>query len=107
MLSYYPLFCTRSPCTFVRLLRHFSLLGLVEFESPTLVRIFNTIVEWYFGSQKFDRGVAKTASSVVSATLQIYTEARKHLLQYVWMQLVRQAHGSKLVLGFPHSARQS
>ncbi len=69
----------RNPVT-PRLLRHYSLLGLVEFESPTLVRIFSTIVDWYFGSQRFDRGVVKAAGSVVQATLQIYDEARKHLL---------------------------
>ena len=46
-------------------------------------------------------------SAAVAASQVASPEARKHLLQYVWMQLVRQAHGSKLVLGFPHSARQS
>lgn len=55
-----------------RFLRHFNMMCFAEFDNTTLVRIFSTIVEWYFTSNKFVSDVQNCKTAVVNATLETY-----------------------------------
>ncbi|KUF90356.1 Dynein heavy chain 7 [Phytophthora nicotianae] len=63
-----------------RLLRHFNLLCISEFDDATLTRIFTTILDWYFGSNPFIPEVKRLSEAVVSATLELYQSAMMSLL---------------------------
>ena len=65
-----------------RMLRHFSLISTPEFSDDTMVRIFTTIVDWYFktSGRKFASSIANTARSIVPATLAVFKVARAKLL---------------------------
>lgn len=69
----------RNPTT-PRFLRHFSSLCFSEFDTATLSRIFNTIVNHAFESRNMGEDVRKTNKAVVESTLQIYREAMRVLL---------------------------
>lgn len=45
--------------TFVtpRILRHFSLVSLANFDDDTLSRIFGTILDWYFKKMNFSHDI--------------------------------------------------
>ncbi|KAF1322385.1 Dynein heavy chain, partial [Globisporangium splendens] len=63
-----------------RLLRHFNLLCFSEFDDTTLMRIFTTILSWYFGMNAFVPEVKRLSEAVVSATLELYQLAMQALL---------------------------
>ncbi|KAL8008233.1 putative dynein heavy chain region D6 P-loop domain, dynein heavy chain, domain-2 [Plasmopara halstedii] len=63
-----------------RLLRHFNLLCFSEFDNTTLIRIFTTILDWYFSSHPFNSEVTRLSETVVSATLELYQSAMMSLL---------------------------
>ncbi|DBA04478.1 TPA: LOW QUALITY PROTEIN: hypothetical protein N0F65_010074 [Lagenidium giganteum] len=63
-----------------RLLRHFNLLCFSEFDDGTLLRIFTTIVGWYFGTNSFLPEVRRLADAIVSATLETYQMSMMSLL---------------------------
>ncbi|KAF0700736.1 Aste57867_8791 [Aphanomyces stellatus] len=63
-----------------RFQRHFNVLCFSEFDDATLVRIFTTIVSWYFASGPFLGEIRKLADGVVQATLETYQNAMKVLL---------------------------
>jgi len=55
-----------------RFMRHFNIMCFAEFDSPTLIRIFSTIVDWYFMGNKFSSEVQNAKNAVVAATLDTY-----------------------------------
>ncbi|ETV99156.1 hypothetical protein H310_08559 [Aphanomyces invadans] len=63
-----------------RFQRHFNVLCFSEFDDVTLVRIFSTIVLWYFQSGPFLPEIRKLSDAVVAATLETYQNAMKVLL---------------------------
>ncbi|CAK4166458.1 unnamed protein product [Aphanomyces euteiches] len=63
-----------------RFQRHFNVLCFSEFDDATLVRIFSTIVSWYFNSGPFLAEIRKLSDAVVAATLETYQNATKVLL---------------------------
>jgi dynein heavy chain len=63
-----------------RLMRHFHLISLTQFEDDSLTRIFSTILRWYFTTHSFNTDIVKAESKVVAATLEVYKESIKKLL---------------------------
>jgi dynein heavy chain len=63
-----------------RMMRHFNLISFTAFNNETLKRIFNTIYTWYFKSHNFSDEIVGLGSSVVEATLDVYTSAMASLL---------------------------
>ncbi|GMI06146.1 hypothetical protein TrVE_jg2421 [Triparma verrucosa] len=63
-----------------RLLRHFSLMCFDEFDDSTLVRIFNTIGEWYFTTKGFSQDIIGATKGLVNATLEGYRASMASLL---------------------------
>jgi dynein heavy chain, axonemal len=64
-----------------RLLRHFNLISISEFDDQTLRHIFTTIVDWHFHRYQFTEELCDYASSsIVEATLDTYRAAMKNLL---------------------------
>jgi dynein heavy chain len=63
-----------------RLLRHFNLIGMTEFEEATMKGIFNTILNWHFTSRNFDAQVTSLQQNLIDATFDIYNTAIQNLL---------------------------
>lgn len=42
-----------------RILRHFTLISLTNFEDETLNRIFGTILDWFFKTRQFSNEICK------------------------------------------------
>ena len=63
-----------------RLLRHFNLMCFDEFDDSTLVRIFQTIGEWYFTTKGFSQEIVGLCKGLVSATLEGYRASMASLL---------------------------
>lgn len=69
----------RNPTT-PRLLRHFSLVCIDEFDDQTLTRIFSTIISHGLEKQEFSQEVQSSGGLVVEATLKTYREVMRELL---------------------------
>ena len=63
-----------------RLLRHFNLMCFDEFDDGTLMRIFSTIGEWYFGTKGFSSEITGLTKGLVNATLEGYRASMESLL---------------------------
>lgn len=63
-----------------RLLRHFSLISLTNFDDESLHRIFGTILDWYFKKGQFSVDIQKFSSKIITGTLDIYKQAMAELL---------------------------
>lgn len=48
-----------------RILRHFSLVSLANFDDDTLTRIFGSILDWYFKKANFNPDVVKFTHKLV------------------------------------------
>ena len=42
-----------------RFMRHLSMIALADFDDDTLLRIFSSILHWFFGNNKFNENVTK------------------------------------------------
>ncbi len=51
-----------------RILRHFSLTSLADFDDETLSRIFGTILDWYLKTKSFSPDVQKMSHKIIHAT---------------------------------------
>ncbi|KAK3261161.1 hypothetical protein CYMTET_29916, partial [Cymbomonas tetramitiformis] len=69
----------RNPVT-PRLLRHFNLISVCEFDDASFTRIYEEIINWWCKSSKVDSGVAARGKAVVVATVEIYNTIQKELL---------------------------
>ncbi|KAH6585966.1 hypothetical protein BASA50_000909 [Batrachochytrium salamandrivorans] len=63
-----------------RLLRHFNIVSIVQFDDQTLHKIFETILEWYFSSNSFAKVIYDMYKRVVTATNGIYRGVISNLL---------------------------
>ena len=63
-----------------RLLRHFNVIAINEFDDDALKRIYRTILKWHLDTKKFTPDVTKHLDSVVSGTAEIYRAAQSQLL---------------------------
>ncbi|GIX99968.1 dynein heavy chain 7, axonemal [Caerostris darwini] len=63
-----------------RLLRHFGVIGVNAFSSPTMNSIFSSVMSIHFKNNHFPAEALLTAEAVVSATAEIYTAVTAHLL---------------------------
>lgn len=52
-----------------RLLRHFNILCFLEFDDGTLTRIFRTIVDWHFSTNKVKQSIGTGFNCVVFGAL--------------------------------------
>lgn len=69
----------RNPVT-SRFLRHFSTIGIANFDEVTMKHIFGTIVEWHLTSNSFPVNMIGLKNPLISATLEIYYSAIQNLL---------------------------
>jgi len=63
-----------------RFLRHVNLISLATFDDDVMIKIFSTILQWYFIKGKFSTDVAKQENKIVTATLDVYKMSAKVLL---------------------------
>jgi dynein heavy chain, axonemal len=63
-----------------RFQRHLSMISLADFEDDTLLRIFSSILHWFFTNFKFNENVTKVENKIVQATRDIYKTAMEKLL---------------------------
>lgn len=63
-----------------RILRHLNLVSLANFDDEVMIKIFSTILQWYFIEGKFLPEVAKQENKIVTATLDVYKFAFNKLL---------------------------
>ena len=63
-----------------RLLRHFSLIGIAEFDHNTMQRIFGTILDWHLNLKKFSASILQIKDNLINATLEVYDLSIKNLL---------------------------
>ena len=63
-----------------RFQRHLSVISLADFEDDTLLRIFSSILHWFFTNFKFGENVTKVENKIVQATRDIYKTAMEKLL---------------------------
>jgi dynein heavy chain len=63
-----------------RFLRHCNLICLANFDDDVMIKIFSTILQWFFIKGKFNSDVAKQENKIVTSTLDVYKMAFKELL---------------------------
>ena len=63
-----------------RFLRHLNLVSIATFDDDVMIKIFSTILQWFFIKGKFSTEVAKQESKIVTGTLDVYKMAFKELL---------------------------
>jgi dynein heavy chain len=55
-----------------RILRHFCLVSLTNFDDDTLNRIFGTILEFHLKKSNFNPDILKFMNKIISGTLEVY-----------------------------------
>jgi len=62
----------------MRYLRHFNLLYVQPFDEDSLLRIFNSVIEWYFNTQKgnLSKSVINLGDNIVLSTIEVYNAIR-------------------------------
>lgn len=63
-----------------RFMRHLCMISLADFEDDTLLRIFSSILHWFFGNNKFSENITKVENKIVQASRDIYKTAMEKLL---------------------------
>jgi len=63
-----------------RILRHFSLISLANFDDDTIIRIFGTILDWNFKKGNFNSDIIKFTNKLINGTIDIYHTAMSELL---------------------------
>ncbi|KAI8825055.1 dynein heavy chain and region D6 of dynein motor-domain-containing protein [Fimicolochytrium jonesii] len=63
-----------------RFQRHFNQIVINSFDTPTMGRIFNTILDWHFGRLEFTEEIRGLAANVVDATASIFQWTVQNLL---------------------------
>ena len=53
---------------------------LANFDDDVMIKIFSTILQWFFIRGKFNTDVAKQENKIVTATLDVYKMASRDLL---------------------------
>jgi dynein heavy chain len=63
-----------------RLQRHFNQVVINSFDRKTMFQIFHSILEWHLHNFEFEASIQEMTSSLVTASMQIYTWALANLL---------------------------
>ena len=63
-----------------RMLRHFYVMSITEFDDGTYSSIYSSILEWWAKKTNQSENVREKCDSVVSATIDVYNAIRKELL---------------------------
>mmetsp|Transcript_25997 Transcript_25997/g.4420 ORF Transcript_25997/g.4420 Transcript_25997/m.4420 type:complete len:148 (+) Transcript_25997:3691-4134(+) len=63
-----------------RMQRHLCVIGLADFDDDTLLRIFSSILHWFFAVNKFNENITKVENKIVQASREIYKTAMGKLL---------------------------
>lgn len=63
-----------------RILRHYSLISLANFDDETISRIFGTILDWYFKKGGFSPDIVKFTHKLINGTIDMYRTAMQELL---------------------------
>lgn len=63
-----------------RLLRHFNTISVTSFDDQTLHKIFNTILDWHFSTNTFEKQILQMTNQIVSATREMYRASLAKLL---------------------------
>ena len=63
-----------------RLIRHFNVISINDFEDATMTSIFGTIVQWFMEAGNFLPEMYRVGSQIVQATLDVYKAAMENLL---------------------------
>lgn len=63
-----------------RLVRHFNLVYITEFDDESYIKIYSAIVNWWQQHSPVHEDVKAKTSAVVKATIQVYNTIRKELL---------------------------
>ncbi|XP_015987103.2 dynein heavy chain 12, axonemal isoform X12 [Rousettus aegyptiacus] len=69
----------RNPVT-PRFIRHFNICTINTFSDETMVRIFSSIVAFYFRTREFPPEYFLIGNQIVSGTMEIYKKSMEHLL---------------------------
>ncbi|GIL57271.1 hypothetical protein Vafri_12526 [Volvox africanus] len=69
----------RNPIT-PRYARHFNLVSIVDFDEPTLGRIFSTLLAWHLDVKHFPNFIKDLRDPVINATLAVYGRVASQLL---------------------------
>ncbi|KAG2436335.1 hypothetical protein HXX76_006644 [Chlamydomonas incerta] len=69
----------RNPIT-PRYQRHFNLVTIVDFDEPTLGRIFSTLLGWHLDTKSFPANIKELRDPIIAATLSVYTKVASQLL---------------------------
>ncbi|GLC60993.1 hypothetical protein PLESTB_001703700 [Pleodorina starrii] len=69
----------RNPIT-PRYGRHFNLVSIVDFDEPTLGRIFSTLLAWHLDVKEFPEFIKELREPIISATLSVYGRVASQLL---------------------------
>lgn len=70
-----PLIGGRNTVT-MRYLRHFNLLYVEPFERESLMKIFGSILDWYFGMTSLSKAITSLKESVVGSTIELYNKVQ-------------------------------
>ncbi|CAG9334937.1 unnamed protein product [Blepharisma stoltei] len=63
-----------------RFQNHLCMISLADFEDDTLLRIFSSILHWFFANNKFGENITKVENKIVQASRDIYKTAMEKLL---------------------------
>ena len=64
----------------LRYLRHFNALAISEFDTSSMSRIFDTIMDWWIRKARIDQEITTEKKAIVSATIDVYISIQKELL---------------------------
>ena len=64
----------------LRILKHYSLISLANFDDDTINRIFGTILDWYFKKSNFNPDLLKFSHKLIHGTIEIYHTVMHKLL---------------------------
>jgi dynein heavy chain len=95
----------RNPVT-GRYMRHFNIIAFTEFDDGSMVRIFQTILDWWLDRSGFDSSFRTRSSSVIAATMGAYKASVENLLPTPTKYAPRAARYATPVLALvAHAAR--
>jgi len=63
-----------------RFQRHLALISLADFDDETLIRIYSTILHWFFAKGRFGEDITKIENKVVQASMDVYQTSMQKFL---------------------------
>ena len=62
-----------------RLLRHSLLFSMNTFEQPTMVRIYEKLMNWHLEKHNFSPEISKTMMMIVQGSVEVFKEVQNYL----------------------------